>query len=282
MRRGVDAARRLGERGLVLPQVFLGDGEQLVDRERDHLVGGELLAKRLFADGEITVRALQQVILQPFLVVVERGDDGVVRLLELGEECLVGHGGEGGCDRGAEEVAIAVDLLDRDLGVDTRRVVQVLACFGERGGHGLLARNQAAQALLGGRERALDHQVGGVGEATAVAVRIPRPRPNGFERQDARVDRQEQLLAIELVGGRQSRGIGCSGALPELTRGRDLVEHCLTGRIPDHIVVLVDTEERCERWLAAICVLEIAARDLGERGIARWLGRRRGGRAACG
>ena len=188
----------------------------------------ELLAKRLFADGEITVRALQQVILQPFLVVVERGDDGVVRLLELGEECLVGHGGEGGRDRGAEEVAVAVDLLDRDLGVDSRRVVQVLACLGERGGHGLLARNQAAQALLRGRERALDHEVGRVGKAAAVAVRIPRPRPNGFERQDARVDRQEQLLAIELVGGRQRRGIDRSGALPELSRGRDLVE-----RLPD-------------------------------------------------
>ena len=83
--------------------------------------------------------------------------------------------GEGRGDGGLEEVAVAVDLLDGDLGVDPRRIVEVLARLGERRRHRLLARDQLPQALLGRRERALDHDVGGVGQAAAVAVGIAAP-----------------------------------------------------------------------------------------------------------
>ena len=144
--------------------------------------------------------------------------------LNSASERLVGHGGEGRGDRGLEEVAVAVDLLDGDLGVDARRVVEVLARLGERRRHRLLARDQVAQPLLGRRERALDHQVGGVGQAAAVAVGILRPRPHDVERQDARIDREQQLLAIELVRRRQVSRRRCAATRSaELTRGGDLV-----------------------------------------------------------
>ena len=74
-----------------------------------------------------------------------------------------------------EEVAVAVDLLDGDLGVDPRRIVEVLARLGERCRHRLFARDELPQPVLGRRERAFDHQVGRVRQAAAVVVRIRLP-----------------------------------------------------------------------------------------------------------
>ena len=73
--------------------------------------------------------------------------------LELGEQRLVLDLGEGRGDGRLEEAAVAVDLLDGDLGVDPRRVLEVLARLGERRRHRLLARDQLPQPLLGRRER---------------------------------------------------------------------------------------------------------------------------------
>ena len=227
----IEEAGGVGERRLVVPQIFFRDRQELIERQREHLVGGELLPESVLADGKVAVRPFQQVALQPLLVVVERGDDGVVGLLEFGEERLVGHGGKGRRDRRPEEVTVAVDLLDCDLGVDPRRIVEVLARLGERGGHGLLPRDQLTQALVRRRERPLDHDVGGVGQTAAVAVRITRPWPDGLERQHARVDRQKQLLAVELIRRRQRRGIDGCNTIPKLACRGHLVEHRLPGRI---------------------------------------------------
>ena len=106
-----------------------------------------------------------------------------------------------------EEVPVAVDLLDGDLGGDPRRIVEVLARLGQRRGHGLFARDEQPQPLVGRRVGPLDHQVGGVGDAAAVAVRIPGPGPDDLERQDPRVDGPQQLLAIELVRRRERRRV---------------------------------------------------------------------------
>ena len=111
-------------------------------------------------------------LLQPLLVVVDRGDDGVVGLLEFCQERFVGDGGKRRGHSGLEEPAIAVHLLDGDLGVDTRRILEILARLGKRCGHRLLARDQLPQALVRRRELPLDHDVGGAGQAAAVAVGI--------------------------------------------------------------------------------------------------------------
>ena len=113
---------------------------------------------------------------------------------------------------GLEEVAVAVDLLDGDLGVDLRRIVEVLPCFGEHCGHRFLPRDQVSQSFLGWCERALDHDVGGVGNTAAVGIGIARPGPDGLERQDASVDGQEHLLAVELIARRQRRGESIAAA----------------------------------------------------------------------
>ena len=49
-----------------------------------------------------------------------------------------------------KKLDVAVDLLDRDLGVDPRRVHEVLPRLGERGRHRLLARDERRQPIVGG------------------------------------------------------------------------------------------------------------------------------------
>ena len=64
--------------------------------------------------------------------------------------------------------------------------------------HRLLAGNQLTQALLGRRKIAFDHDVGGARQAAAVTVGVCRPRPDDLEREQARVDRAQELLVIEV------------------------------------------------------------------------------------
>ena len=80
------------------------------------------------------------------------------------------------------DMTIAVDLLDPDLSVDPRRIVEVLARLGERGGHGVLSCDELPQALVWRRKRPLDHDVGGVGQTAALtnpacALHLKRPWP---------------------------------------------------------------------------------------------------------
>ena len=75
--------------------------------------------------------------------------------------------------------------------------------LGQRGGHRLLARDQLAQALVGRRKIALDHDVGRARQTAAVAVGIEGPGPDDLEREEPRVDGAQELLMIKLFAGRQ-------------------------------------------------------------------------------
>ena len=82
---GIDFFRDALELRLILVQIGVSDRQQLVERRVDHLVVEQLLRKRVGADAEVAIRARQQIGLQPLLVVAQRGDDGGIRLVELGD-----------------------------------------------------------------------------------------------------------------------------------------------------------------------------------------------------
>ena len=195
----------------------------------------------------------------------------VVGRLELVEQGLVLDLGEGLGHGRLEEPLAAVHLFDRDLGGDPRRVLEVLARLGQRRGHGLFAGDEQPQPFVGRRVGPLDHQVGGVGDAAAVDVGIPRPGADDVERQDPRIDGPQQLLAIELVRRIQRRGVDRLDPLPEAARRRDGVGDRLPRVVVQLVVVLVDAEIRRLRRLAAIQILEILARERGERRVRGWL-----------
>ena len=130
-----------------------------------------------------------------------RRDDGVIGLLEFCQQRFVGDGRKRRCHSRLEKSAIAVHLLDGDLGVDAGRILEIRSRLCKRRGHRLLARDQLPQAFFGWRKIALDHDVGRARQAAAVAVGIEGPWPHGFERQQPRVDRAQQLLAVELLLG---------------------------------------------------------------------------------
>ena len=147
---GVDFLGDAGELGLIFVQVGEGDLEQAVERDVHHLVVGELLAEGVGAEPEVAVRAGQQVGLHPCAVGLERRNDGGIGFCEVGFGAGVGHAGEGAGNIVLEEADEAVDLFERDLGEDVRRVLEVLARFVKRLRDQLFARDHGAQADVGG------------------------------------------------------------------------------------------------------------------------------------
>ncbi len=76
-----------GELGLVLVQVGVGDFEQAVEGDVDHLVVEELFAEGVGAEAVVAVGAGEEVGLHPGAVVLEGLDDGGVGLREVGFGC---------------------------------------------------------------------------------------------------------------------------------------------------------------------------------------------------
>ena len=86
--RGVELSRRDLERILILGAVGLGDRQQAVERQVDHLGRVELLGVRVRAERERAVRFGEQIALQKRLVVAERFHDGVVGRREFAEQLV--------------------------------------------------------------------------------------------------------------------------------------------------------------------------------------------------
>ena len=153
----------------------------MIERDVDHLVVGEFLAEGFGAEFEVAVGTGQQVGLHPCSVGFERIDDGGVGLGELRFGGLVGGGVEGEGNIVLEEADDAVDLLERDLGEDAGRVLEVLAGFDEDLRNLLLALDGRAEAGVDGSEGALHQHKDGVGDAGGVVVGILLPVANDFE-----------------------------------------------------------------------------------------------------
>ncbi len=203
----VDLLRRVLERQLVRLAIALRDGEQAIEREVDHLVGGQRPPVRLGAERITTGRPGQQIGLEERLVLAQRGDHGVVAGLEGGAERGVRHLREGRRNVLPEEADVAVDLLDRDLGIDPGRIHEVPARLGEQPWHPVLAIDQRPEPVRGRGIRALHHDVGPVGDGAAVDVRVRGPRLDHVVCQDAGVERLQNLLAVEPGVGRKRRRI---------------------------------------------------------------------------
>ena len=204
---GIDLFGDAGELGLVFAQVGVGDFEQVVERDVDHLVVEELLAEGVGAELVVAVGAREQVGLHPGGVVLERGDDGCVGSCEVGLGGGVGGRGEGGGNVVLKEADVAVDLFEGDLGEDARRIFEVLVGFGEDLRHQALARDDGAQAGVGGGVVALHDGEGRAGDAGGVVVGVLLPIADDLEREELRFDVVGQDGEIGGVGCVERGGI---------------------------------------------------------------------------
>ena len=206
--------RGLVERVRVAREVGLGNRQQPIERGVHHLVGAVFLLERVSADRVGPFRPRLQVLLQERLVLRERVDDRLVGRLEIRQQRRVLDVGERRRHDLREKADVAVHLLDRDVGVDRRRVVQVLPALLQGFQHQPLARDERLQPHLRRREAALDHDVGRARDAAAVDVRVLGPRANHLVLEQVRVDGRDDLREIELVGQRQVRGIDGAQTAP--------------------------------------------------------------------
>ena len=192
---GINQLRHAGKLRLVPVQIVEGNRQQTVQRNVDHLVVGQLLLECLGAQAEVAVGAWQQVRLHPRAIALQRRNHRSIRFgkLRLGRRI--------GCDlrpiRPAEECAghvvleeadVAVDLLQRNFGKDTRRVLQVLARLQQRLRHLLLALHQSAQPRVRWRVGPLHNHEGRAGDPRRVAVGVLLPPANHLQRQQLRAD----------------------------------------------------------------------------------------------
>src|SRR5215472_13627022 len=165
-------ARDLLEPILVMTKIGVGNGAQPVEGDIDHFVVKQLLAKRVGAKPEVTFRDRQKIFPQKVLVFEVSINHLLVGGLKFGEQPGILDRAEGCGDIVTEEVRGTWQLLERDFGVDTRRVHEIVAGGVEDSGNLPLARNHRAEAFAGRREIAFHNQENTVGGAAAVKVRI--------------------------------------------------------------------------------------------------------------
>ena len=166
---------------LVLPQILVADLEQSVERNIHHLVVEQLLPVVLRADPEIALRARQQVVFQKRLIALELPNHCRVGLMKRIEQRTVFHGTERQRHVFLKEADDARQLLDRDLRIDARRILQILARGFEYLRHLPFARDHRLQALaLRSEIAAHDHEDGVAGRAR-IAIRILFPAADRFD-----------------------------------------------------------------------------------------------------
>ncbi|HZJ63131.1 MAG TPA: hypothetical protein VFD36_06365, partial [Kofleriaceae bacterium] len=123
----VDLLRRGDERVVVLLEVGLAPGEQVGERQLDHLLVLELVEEQRLAQHVRPLRSRLQVGLQPLDERAVGGDRLLVRGLELGEQRRVTARGVARPrrDRALEEAARAPGAAERDVGELLRRIADV-------------------------------------------------------------------------------------------------------------------------------------------------------------
>ena len=177
-----------------------------------------------------------------------------------------------------EEADVAVDLFDRDLGEDARRVVEVLAALVQDRRHLRFAGDQRLQPVGRRRELPLHDHVGRARDAAAVDVGVLRPLADHVVGEDAGGHRADQLLVVELPVERQRRDVDRVQPVQEPGQRRALIGDGLRGRVVHFRVVLVDAEVGG----AARMALEVVLDDFGGQGRKRGIAGSAWGAAAGG
>ncbi len=111
---------------------------------------------------------------------MERGDNGCIGLGEVCFDGRISGIGERGGNVILEETDDVGDLLQRDLGVYVRRVLEVLPSGYEDGGDLLFARDDGLEAFVGRGELSLHQAEDAVCDSAGVVVGILLPLTDGL------------------------------------------------------------------------------------------------------
>ncbi len=134
--------------GFLIPaQIGHADFEQFVQRQIDHFFVQQLLAIEVRAQPKVAMRAGQNIIFEEVLILRQKFDRNIVGLVEFGQQFCVRNLFEGGGNVVFEKADDARQLLDRDLGVNTRRVPEIGAGGSEYGWELAFARDHGLQAV---------------------------------------------------------------------------------------------------------------------------------------
>ena len=180
---GVEFCRRIFECLLVQPQVGHTDLKQAIQRDINVLVIEKLFAEIVGADTEVAVCLRLQVFLYPLPVAFQFVHYFLVRGTEISQQRLVFYIFKGGRYIILEEADQAGNLLQRNVDVDGRRVLQVLPCCLKNRRHLLFARDNGFEPLVSRRERTRHDKKNRVGNAGRIYVWVLLPRADLFQSQ---------------------------------------------------------------------------------------------------
>ncbi len=178
-------------------QVGLRPFHELFDRQ----IGGEreakFLAKLLHPEPEIAVRARKQIFLQPLPVFVQRNGGFLLKRRELLFHFR--RAIEQRIETFAHKADRPLHLIDRRLGVNLRRMLQIRLRLRDDGGNCLHPFAQIRDAFFGRREIAGDEQVEAVSQALVVGERVPILLLQFFEIEDLVIDAVFQNAQVDAV-----------------------------------------------------------------------------------
>src|ERR1035441_2758951 len=218
---GIDLPRHLVELRLVAAQVLVAEFEQAVERNIHHLVVEQLLAVVLRADAEIAARSRQKIVLEIRLIGLESVEYALVGLLEFRLERSVRDLPERRGDIVLKEAHDPRQLLQRHLGVNARRILQVLAGRLKHPGNQPLARDCQFQPLRGRSIVAAHDDEDRVGYSGGVKVRVLLPGANRFQRQKPPANLRQRQLAVRRDDGREAARIEVLKIALEFSQGGD-------------------------------------------------------------
>ena len=257
------------EFGLIAAQVRHADVEQSLQRQVHHLFVLQLAPEDVGPETEVPLRARQQFLTLPGTEILEGGEHRGIAAGELALQRRILHAVKGQRQVVAEEADDSGKLLQRDLGEDARRILQVVPRDRQRRRHRALARDDQAQALGSRREAALHERIGAVGDGRGVVARILFPGPDRAQREQLTAHVAQQQRAITLRVLRQARRVHRIETPFISLQRADLALHTRARQILQPIVVLVDAFMRGVGGVhGEVIGVEVLVGERRQRGVA--------------